>query len=465
MLFRWLCLHAGTVLLVAGGAGALISIAHSFFHRKAPAQTESGVSRTVSWTGSLLLLAALLAWPTAFRAPGSFEATRLLSFADDAGLRGLRESHSPQLLRVGSFSIALAVVTALGLAGAWLPMDRRYRKGAILMGVIVVVGGWIFSPGTLASGRASNTRNPTASLVTIATAEEDFRSNDRNGNGRKDYWVGDVAGLYTLLHDNSQPQRLIELTIAGADGRPLKKAPWPGIETYALTGPKAGYWYAVIPLRSDGKAYAEDLDGDGIAVESEQGFAYCCYPDTEAAGRFTYIMNEEGRLYRKEIGGKGKPVERWPSDLKSEGWTEGTGPMGPGWWEDSNPPTAAAQLCLGAGVLCLLVTIILGLRLSAKAPQGEGLRALQTTWLLIGAAAAILLIYPVLELNWPKFSSWDAEQRFKELASAGTMGALLPLPFLIAAAWAGARPGGDMPLRRAALILVAAGLLGGLSLL
>src|SRR5436190_232031 len=63
-------------------------------------------------------------------------------------------------------------------------------------------------PGTAAL--AANERSASSSLKTLATAEADFKANDRDGNGLKDFWVGDVSGLYRYTMTNGREIKLIE---------------------------------------------------------------------------------------------------------------------------------------------------------------------------------------------------------------------------------------------------------------
>jgi hypothetical protein len=171
------------------------------------------------------------------------------------------------------------------------------------------------------SVRASNERNASAALKTVATAEADFRSYDRDGNKMEDYWVADVSGLYRIMADN-QPQMLIEPSIAMADAAPLT-GPTGRLSLAPLTpgGPKAGYRYRTIPLDAQGKPYAEDVDGDGMKLKSKRGFAFCAFPDRHGRdGWQTFIVNEEGPMWKKDTGGK--PVDRWPANPPGEGWSK-----------------------------------------------------------------------------------------------------------------------------------------------
>ncbi len=133
----------------------------------------------------------------------------------------------------------------------------------------------------------SNERNASASLKTVATAEADFRSNDRDRNGKEDFWRADVAGLYTTVpKGGGEPDaiKLIELSIAAADDRPVTD-----IAKYFRRGPKAGYWFRAI-------RHADEL------IPDPKRFAFCAFPDAPSAGRWTYIIDEENRVYKADLG-------------------------------------------------------------------------------------------------------------------------------------------------------------------
>jgi hypothetical protein len=87
----------------------------------------------------------------------------------------------------------------------------------------------------------SGQRSAAASLKTLATAQADFRSNDRDGNGVHDFWRKDAAGLYVLAPKGGEPIRLIEIGTALADDRIPDEALALGPRT-----PKGGYWFRAI---------------------------------------------------------------------------------------------------------------------------------------------------------------------------------------------------------------------------
>ncbi len=144
-----------------------------------------------------------------------------------------------------------------------------------------------------------NERHPPAFLRTLVSAEEDFRDNDRDGNGVRDYWTADVAGLHALLAPAGpgrvEMMKLIDASMARADGGR------PGAV------PIAGYLYR-----------AMESDGSG---RHPARFGFCAYPaEYGRTGRATFIVSESGTVYRSDT--RGNPVLRWPADPAREGWAK-----------------------------------------------------------------------------------------------------------------------------------------------
>lgn len=159
----------------------------------------------------------------------------------------------------------------------------------ITLGILVLGAGaaLLVAPHYLQSTHPSSERNASASLKTLATAEADFRSNDRDGNGKADFWRSDVAGLYATMPKGggeADAIKLIELSIAAADDRPVSD-----IAKYLRRGPKAGYWYRAI-------RHVDELTLD------PKRFAFCAFPDTASAGRWTFIIDEGNRVYKADLG-------------------------------------------------------------------------------------------------------------------------------------------------------------------
>jgi hypothetical protein len=109
------------------------------------------------------------------------------------------------------------------------------------------------------------------------SAQSYFRENDVDGNGTKDYWRGDLAGLYTV-----KEAKLIELSIGGADDRATTD-----IGRYIVRSPKAGYWFHALRF-SDEKTPDPDR------------WAACAFPDGPSSGSQTFIVSHEGVIHARK---------------------------------------------------------------------------------------------------------------------------------------------------------------------
>jgi hypothetical protein len=153
---------------------------------------------------------------------------------------------------------------------------------------------------------ASEGRSPSTSLKTLSTAQADFRANDRDGDKICQFWRGDVAGLYALAPKGGTAIKLIELSVAAADDRPVTS-----ISPFGVPSPKGGYWFrAIRHAEEDPKALSPDR------------FAFCAFPDNPSAGKWIYIINEDNRIYRAEAKGR-RGIDVFPSDeeLKTQ-WSK-----------------------------------------------------------------------------------------------------------------------------------------------
>jgi hypothetical protein len=167
---------------------------------------------------------------------------------------------------------------------------------------------------------ASNERWATATLMSINTAQAMFRAADLDGDGRPNYWVGDVSALHRLGGSR------ISAETARADARPCLPLdregapPMAPLLRLARAGPPApsqGYYY--VALRSydvpgeDPKPYDP---GDG---RNPARYAVCAYPAEHGkTGTLTFIRSE-AKMWKKDT--EGKPPESFPADPVKAGWT------------------------------------------------------------------------------------------------------------------------------------------------
>jgi hypothetical protein len=194
--------------------------------------------------------------------------------------------------------------------GDWCVLKVK-RKDKVEEAELVREGGkWYLSMAP--QQRASNQRNAAASLKILATAQADFRANDRDGDKVNNFWVKDVAGLYGILAGGEAIQ-LIDIETAVAD-RTAGKGTYASVK---LALPKAGHHFAALKrYREGGKAVDYD-DGKG---RNPSRFGFVAWPaEYPRGGRMTFIVSEENTVFQKDTGGK--PVEEWPGDPRKEGWT------------------------------------------------------------------------------------------------------------------------------------------------
>ena len=163
--------------------------------------------------------------------------------------------------------------------------------------------GWLIgSPeGLITSRGVTNDRVAATSLKTIASAQADFRANDRDGNQVADFWRGDITGLYTVKGTDGQPIKLIELSVTAADDRPVTD-----LSRYALQSPRAGYWFRALRRKDE----SEKPDPNR--------FAACAFPATVTAGKYMFLVTEENIIYRRVF--EGQPPEFCPDEPLKSGW-------------------------------------------------------------------------------------------------------------------------------------------------
>ncbi len=182
-------------------------------------------------------------------------------------------------------------------------MDRRPGNPiAWILGLLLTAGiVAIVLPGYLSSRRASNERAASAALKMIASAEADFRTNDREGNGIQDFWTADVAGLADLA--------LLPVEIGKAD--PSR----PGAQPYR------GYWFVAMDLDEEGKPYRQDTGGkgtDGRKLYNHYKFGYCAYPVDPSTGRNMFSVNDGNTILKEPF--TGEPRRSWPTDAELRNW-------------------------------------------------------------------------------------------------------------------------------------------------
>jgi hypothetical protein len=148
-------------------------------------------------------------------------------------------------------------------------------------------------------------RGPWHSLKTVASAQADYRGNDRDENGQREFWRADISGLYSVVPKGSREMiKLIEISVAGADDSPqgtlAPEQNGPGHvaqEHFARRAPKAGYFYRAL----------RHADEDPKKLDPTR-FAACAYPaEYPMSGRKTFIIREDNTIYARDLGRPGPP--------------------------------------------------------------------------------------------------------------------------------------------------------------
>ena len=144
-----------------------------------------------------------------------------------------------------------------------------------------------------------------ASLKTIASAQADYRGNDRDGDGLQDFWRGDISGLYSIVPAGSTEMiKLIEVSVAGADAAPLGRGKLGDVgpgqvaqDHYAVFSPKSGYYFQALH-------HADEQPG-GL---NHRRFAVCAFPaDYPHSGVWTFILDEGNTIFKRDLGRPGPP--------------------------------------------------------------------------------------------------------------------------------------------------------------
>ncbi len=154
-------------------------------------------------------------------------------------------------------------------------------------------------------------------LRQIVSTESVWRQTDSDGNGAQDYWTKDIAAFYYMNDGAGSMLKYVDLRLAMADRM--------GLASYTKepAAPKNGYWLRVMKTDDGGVAYVLDGDGDGVSNTNPAKYAFCAYPAEYGKGlTLTYIVNEEGVVYEKDLGPDAKEgIDAWPgADPTTKGW-------------------------------------------------------------------------------------------------------------------------------------------------
>ena len=166
----------------------------------------------------------------------------------------------------------------------------------------------------------ANEERANAALKQLVSTEGVWRQTDSDRNGAQDYWTLDLAGFYGKTDAAGDTYKYIDVNLARADAK--------GAGRYKIRGEpadKAGYRFSVMETDENGRPYALDEDGDGKSETNPSKYAFCAYPRAYGeTGKHTFIVNEEGVVYAKDLGpGAKEGCATWPDyDPTTKGWLD-----------------------------------------------------------------------------------------------------------------------------------------------
>jgi len=130
-------------------------------------------------------------------------------------------------------------------------------------------------------------------LALVAAQQEAMKREDMDKNGIRDYWTGDISGLYRLQMERHGRPEAMGFDIARADAaNTAGEAPTP----------REGYLYRTV-----------------VGVDSLTQYAATAYPRTRGEDGFlTFYVDERGVVWKKDI--QGAPADHRMEDPAAEGW-------------------------------------------------------------------------------------------------------------------------------------------------
>jgi len=170
---------------------------------------------------------------------------------------------------------------------------RKFRTIApfvLTLLLALLLAGGLLGPGYLREYRSGNDWAAPHAIATLCSAEADYRWYDRDGNGIKDFWTADVAGLYRY--------GLISKEVAEADTAPL-------VPLVPTPIPYKGYYFRALladDLSTPPVPYRQVTDPKSGAVHHLEKFGFVAYP---AGGffpaKYMWVVNENNTSVRSPM--------------------------------------------------------------------------------------------------------------------------------------------------------------------
>lgn len=210
-------------------------------------------------------------------------------------------------------------------------MCNKSKSGFTLIEMMVVIAiiaivSAIAIPNFLGASIAGNEKSAIISLNTIGSAQDAFRKEDVDGNGRSDYLTGDIQGLYCAVMSAAglgEIARKIDQALAEADGSPAQggyaaagfNADTTLLKPLASRQPLNGYWFRQMPRREDASGVVSVIDPDGD-LRDLGVYAVIAYPHLYGrSGKRVFIKGLSQDVHYIDPGSETAVIGVLPPDL------------------------------------------------------------------------------------------------------------------------------------------------------
>lgn len=168
-----------------------------------------------------------------------------------------------------------------------------------VVGALAVALAFFLLPAMERTHGCGNDRFASGSLKTIGTAQADFRSNDRDGNGVHDFWTDDVYNLYAIRNQGQgDPIKLVEISVAMADVEPHITS-WSD-DRVGVFGDKGNYVFGAWQgPHTDGGAFRNETGGPLGRRYHLNRFAFFAAPrELQERSERAFVIDEGNTMFQ-----------------------------------------------------------------------------------------------------------------------------------------------------------------------
>lgn len=197
-------------------------------------------------------------------------------------------------------------------------MSPRIALPTVWLALIVLAGCASSPLSPPEEGPSANEVRAAGILRDLVDAEEDWKYQDLDRNGKPDYWTRDVTGFFAVDRTELAGKRGIPQEVALAD--PVGTRYYPKELKRMHPAPVSGYHFKALLMDERGWPYALDEDEDGTSNSNSTRYGFVAFPERwPGDGRLTFLVNQHGIVWQKDLDGA-LPPHKFPEDPEAEGW-------------------------------------------------------------------------------------------------------------------------------------------------